>query len=55
VKTNECYNKCREDKSVERDHRLCESKGGWRKKFGRANQGKVEESLFYGKVGGCSK
>jgi hypothetical protein len=29
-------------------------KGGWTKKIGRPIQGKVEESLFYGKGGGCS-
>jgi hypothetical protein len=26
---------------------------GQKKKIGRTNQGKVEKSLFYGKVGGC--
>jgi hypothetical protein len=48
-------NKCREGKSVERDDRLCECKDGWAKKIGRPNQVKVEESLFYGNGGGCSK
>jgi len=35
---------------------LCECKGAWaKKKIARANQGKLEKSLFYGKVGGSSK
>jgi len=40
---------------VWKEIRLCECKGRWTKKIGRANQGKVEESLFYSKVGGYSK
>jgi hypothetical protein len=28
---------------------------GKKKKIGGGNQGKVKKSLFYGKVGGCSK
>jgi hypothetical protein len=31
------------------------ARAGGQKKIGRANQEKVEKSLFYGKVGGCSK
>ena len=40
---------------MERDHILCECKGGWTKKIGRLSQGKVKESLFNDKVGGYSK